>query len=144
MKIAPNLADDVTSIIKRAIDLLFIKNPAGTSMGVFVGVVLHWLSMLFLPIIEDFDIINVAALRLVYFIPLGIVLFNIKYIVIKGHKYDLAVEKALDQVRKAEKQKFISKSEAKLQYTNIIRSYVKTYAKGDIHIEKNDIEDNKA
>jgi len=32
-----NLADQATGVIKRAIDLLFVKNPKGTSMGVLFG-----------------------------------------------------------------------------------------------------------
>ncbi len=71
-----SIHDEATSVIKRALDLLFIKNPTGTSMGVFLGIVLHWVTMLFLPTIKSWNIIDTNALRLEYFIPAGIFLFN--------------------------------------------------------------------
>jgi hypothetical protein len=95
--------------------------------------------MLFLPAIKKIDFLNPDALRLEYFIPFGIFLFNVHFVIIKGHKYDPNTEKALEQVRKAEKEKLITKNEAKIQYTNIIRSHVRSY-----DVEKNNFSDKKA
>jgi len=122
------IEDTTTSIIKRAIDLLFIKNPTGTSMGVFFGIVLHWITMLFIPVIKAWSsIIDINALRLVYFIPFGVFIFNIKPVIFDGQKHDAEYEKELSKIQRAKKDGLISKEEAALQFTNLVRASVKNH-----------------
>lgn len=121
--------DNVTSIIKRSIDFIFLRNPLGTSMGVLFGIILYWLVMLFTPFLNSYKNINIQAIRIEFLIPLGIFLFNMKFFFGGDDKLDLEVERRLAQVRKSERNKLITKAEARLQYTNIIRKYVESYSK---------------
>ena len=70
--------DKFSSVIKKSTDLLFVKNPQGTSLGTFCGVLLDGLIKLFKPQLVSIKVIDISAFTLPYTIALGIVVFNIK------------------------------------------------------------------
>jgi hypothetical protein len=116
--------DVVTKYLKISTDILFVKNPVATSMGALFGIVAHGLYGLFLPSLQSFEFIKVAALNVFHFIALGIFGFNIKGWK-NQHKVSLEIENAIAFINQQERKGLISEFEAKQQYRTLITQAVK-------------------
>ena len=64
--------DSLTSFFARALDILFLRNPVRTSMGVIIGVILWGFSPVFSPMIEDFTKLDFSIVHPAAWIALGI------------------------------------------------------------------------
>ncbi|MFA6899069.1 MAG: hypothetical protein WC256_02545 [Desulfurivibrionaceae bacterium] len=118
-----NIGDILSSSVKIATDILFVNNPVGTSMGVLFGVLLHGSSCIFSPLFETIKAINFAAINIFHYIAFGIFSFNIRNFY-KKHKVAPEVIEAINFIEKQVVEGRITKTEAKLQYREIISKVV--------------------
>jgi hypothetical protein len=106
-----NLADQATSVIKRAVDLLFVKNPKGTSMGVLLGL----LAETIIKILGSTEFSKVGTL---YYILLGVFVFNLPS-ALRRHRLDPQIEAALHSINKARRNGSISRQQEREMYIRL-------------------------
>ncbi|NOU49156.1 hypothetical protein HG263_01135 [Pseudoalteromonas sp. JBTF-M23] len=111
----------LTKYIKMALDLLFVKDPVATSMGVLFGCILHLLlaivSLFVSPaaaVTEELSKINIA-----YLIALGIFILNWKNFLHRP-KISYEAEYAIALLKQGQSEGLISKTDARLQYKRIV------------------------
>lgn len=107
-------ADVFTAIIKRSVDVLFVLNPRGTSVGAFAGVLLEGLVKLFAPLLRRFnDVVDVSDLKTYYFIAGGVVVFNVPTL-FKRRELPKEIEDAFETIRRTKPH--MSAVQIKMQY----------------------------
>jgi len=106
--------DVFTSIITRSADILFVKNPQGTSIGAFAGVGTEGLLKFFTPALNKYkDFFDLSQLQTYYFIAVGIVLFNLP-IFFRRRELPKEVEDAFEAIRRSKGH--LSSVQLRLQY----------------------------
>ncbi len=115
--------DEVSKYMKIATDILFVKNPIGTSLGVLFGIITYGLFGLFSPLLQSFSFIKTTSVSFYHFLALGVFTFNIKGW-INQEKVSLEIENALSFIREQEKNGTITNMEAKQQYRSLIHKAV--------------------
>lgn len=119
------LIDKVTSLFKMATDILFVRNPVSTGMGVLFGGVLHFLVNLFSPLLDQVKVISFATVNLLHYIALGVFGFNINNLR-KRNRVSEAIEAALKLINENEEKRLISNKEAIKQRKELISTAVET------------------
>lgn len=110
--------DSLTSLLKRAIDILFVMNPRGTSMGTLFGVMIDGLMKALAPTLENQKILDFKKIYTVYYIIFGIFIFNLPA-ALRRHSLDPQVESALAAIRKAKRERHISAAHARIMYASL-------------------------
>jgi uncharacterized protein YacL len=113
------MKDIWTSFINRTIDLLFIKQPLRTSLGVILGLVLAFLVQLFLPTLKLLEFANFAGAPLWGWIVVGILFAHLPTFVLLMRTTPVGDEKVSDMVALIEKANF-SVSEKRQAYRNLV------------------------
>src|SRR5580765_5450047 len=85
-------------MLKRAADVLFVYNPKGTSVGVFLGVVADGLLKVFSPALRKFSTLDLSALATYHLMAGGVVLMNIPSL-FKRRELPKEIEDALLAIR---------------------------------------------
>lgn len=112
-----------SSVIKISTDILFVRNPIGTSMGTVFGVVMHGLVNLFSPALQSIDFIKISALSVFHYIAIGIFGFNIKHMK-SYHKVKPEIEEALAFIEEQQRKGNITKLEARQRYRELVATAV--------------------
>ncbi|WP_148040305.1 hypothetical protein [Marichromatium sp. AB31] len=115
--------DKASAIIKISTDILFVRNPVGTSMGVVFGIVLHAITSLFTPFLQSIEFIKLSALNILHYMALGVFGFNVKHFK-NQHKINPEIEEAIKFIENQEAKGNISKLEAKLRYRELVSKVV--------------------
>lgn len=115
--------DDMTSFFKIATDILFVKNPVSTSMGVLFGVILHGLISILSPFFSIFELIRNSAVTVFHFLAIGIFGFNFKNY-LNRHKIKPEIENAILLIEQQVSEGKLTKIEAKQQYRLLINKAV--------------------
>ncbi|ENP7579841.1 MULTISPECIES: hypothetical protein [Gammaproteobacteria] len=115
--------DDVTYFLKVATDILFVKNPISTSMGVLFGIILHGLVSVLSPFFTVFELIRNSTITVFHFLAVGIFGFNIKNYV-NRHKVKPEIENAILLIEQQLSQGKLTRIEAKQQYRLLISKAV--------------------
>lgn len=106
-----NLGDYVTSLIKRAVDILFVKNPKGTSMGVLFGILTEM-------ILRNFGYLDFSKISTLYYILFGIFVFNLPS-ALRRHSLDPNIEATLRSITKARRNGSISRQQERDMYIRL-------------------------
>ena len=69
--------DNLTAIVKIAIDGLFVRHPIDTAMGILFGILLHGLVIVFSPMVNVLNYLRAASLSALHYCALGVFVFNI-------------------------------------------------------------------
>ncbi len=117
--------DNITTTVKRATDILFLKNPLGTAMGILFGFVLHSVVIVFSPFIE---FLNSIRLNLIYYLAIGVFAFNIKYYTKQQKTIPKEVDDAFIFIQKQLDTGVISHYEAKLLRQALIRQVLESFS----------------
>lgn len=126
--------DTLSSLAKRATDILFVMNPKGTSVGVVFGVVLDGLVKILEPTLKKQQVADFSKANPVYFVFFGILLFNLPS-ALRRQRLDPQVEAALRSIRKAQRDGDVTKVQARLMYLNL---YEKVLAQITLDTPTND------
>ncbi|MBO1924369.1 hypothetical protein [Thiomicrorhabdus sp. 6S3-12] len=107
---------DISLFLKWATDLLLLKNPKGTSLGVIFGFLAH---ELFSKFYKDYFTIQFNIL-------LGVFIFNlIPYFKNNGRELSREAEEKLDFIEVAVKRGGLSSAQAKLLYIEAVQDFIK-------------------
>ena len=124
--------DNATATIKTATDILFLKNPLGTAMGILFGFILHGGVIILSPFIE---FLNNLRLSLAYYLAIGAFVFNIKYYLQQKKAVPKEVDEAFNFIQAQEISGAISHYEAKLLRQALIRKVIENFS---VNIESRD------
>jgi hypothetical protein len=116
--------DDITAAIKAATDILFFRNPLGTAMGVLFGFVLHGIVIVLSPFIE---FLNNIRLNLIYYLAVGIFVFNIRYYLQQRNAIPEEVDDALSFIQRQADTGAISHYQAQLYRQALIKQVLESF-----------------
>lgn len=113
------IADNVSGLLKRAIDTLFLLNPEMTSFGVLFGIIIDFIIEIFKPLLLPYsNIIDITKFNTFKFIIIGIFLFNI-FSMLKRPKLPKNIEIALNLITDAKSKKNLSQIQIRQMYLNL-------------------------
>lgn len=118
-----DVLDRLSYTSKVATDILFVKNPVGTSMGVLTGIILDGLLSIATPFSPIATSIQQSGVKVLHFIALGIFGFNIRSFV-KKDDVNLETYKLLEFIEDQARRGRISRAQAKIKYNEIIQKAV--------------------
>ena len=117
--------EKISYAIKLATDLLFVKNPLATSMGVFFGVFAHGVVSLLSPFSDIASKIANSSVNIAHYIAGGVFAFNIRSFVNKDQVPE-QIKNGIDFIRQQEREGIITKTEAKQKYRILIERYIES------------------
>ncbi|WP_100636071.1 hypothetical protein [Marinomonas sp. ef1] len=108
----------VTEFIRKSINILFVSNPRGTSLGVLIGVILDALLGLASPILKTVEALSFGAIKMWHLIALGVVSMNLSSY-LRRKEVDQSIVKAIEYIEEQKKNGSISDWQAKQMYVNL-------------------------
>ncbi|MBQ7682413.1 MAG: hypothetical protein IJT31_09440 [Oscillibacter sp.] len=107
--------DKATNLAERALDMLLIRNPSKTGLGVLLGVVLHTIS-------DNVIRFTKAAITLpIYFwVAVGILSLNFRNLLFAQHTIDEELEVKMHYIKEAQKNTKFTEREKRQQWRNFI------------------------
>jgi hypothetical protein len=106
-----------------ATDILFVKNPVSTAMGILFGLLSHGLISLLSPFFPSFEVIRTSSVNLVHYLAFGVFAFNLSNF-LNRHKISPEIESAFKAIDKQVSEGKLSKIEAKQSYRLLIASVI--------------------
>lgn len=110
--------DHITAIARKAINILFVSNPRGTSIGIFIGVFLEGLLGFVSPLMKTWEWANVAALKTWHFIAAGVIGMNLPSYITRKH-VDASIVNAINYIDEQKANGRISEWQAKQMFFNL-------------------------
>lgn len=110
--------DQVTAIAKRALDILFVANPKGTSLGIFTGITIQGFVAVFEAKLISLFQINISALKLWHYIAIGVITFNLPAFLTRN-KIDPKIEEAFTYIRNQVESGTVNRWQAQQMYVNL-------------------------
>ena len=110
--------DQITAFAKRALDILFVANPKGTSLGIFTGITIHGFVGIFEAKVTSLLQINISALKQWHYIAMGVIAFNLPDF-LKRNKIDPKIEEAFAYIRKQVAAGTVNRWQAQQMYVNL-------------------------
>lgn len=110
--------DKITYTVKVATDVLLVKNPMGTSMGIFLGIILQGVTAVINPAFPLLQGIKLSNLTILHFIAVGVFAFNIKGF-FNRHKVSPEVKEAILFIDEQLSKGLMTKIEAKQRYREL-------------------------
>lgn len=111
--------DKISYAAKLATDVLFVRNPVGTSMGVLTGVILDGVISGASQFFNLFIGIKQAGVSIIHWIAMGIFGFNIRTWM-KRDEIDPKINEVFQFIEEQVRQGKLSRAQAKLRYNEII------------------------
>ena len=112
-------SDNLTGILRTITDVMLVKNPLETAMGVLFGLIIHGLAIVIGPFIERTITIQISSLNYLHYIAFGIFAFNIKNFA-NRHKAPPEIEEAFALIQEKVELGEITAFDAKLLRKNLI------------------------
>lgn len=119
--------DPVTSFIRRATDLLLLKNPLGTSVGAFSGVALHGFIRLWSPILQRNALLP-GEVTLYHCVALGVLICNLRRL-LSRRRLPPQIEDAFEAIQRLEGK--LSTTQLRMQYMALCARVLELQAASD-------------
>ncbi|MDJ0660657.1 MAG: hypothetical protein QNJ42_14395 [Crocosphaera sp.] len=145
-----NFTDIGTRIIRIALKFIFVREPARTSLGVLIGVLLQAIIILLNPLLSQYNIVDFASLSIFQYIIFGIILVYFPLIISftfskKSQINDESVEMLLRTIDRIKEDGKLTDEQVQYLYLKVIEKVVeKTQLKQEIQKELNEINQNIA
>jgi hypothetical protein len=107
----------------RCVDILLMKNPERTVLGVLLGITLSFLSKLFEPSLVKIDSISLAKVHVWEFISLGILAIHFPYVISKIIRKPRINDDVDEVISLIEKSNF-SEKEKRQMYRNLVNKCI--------------------
>ncbi|MEZ9595497.1 hypothetical protein AB4298_12745 [Shewanella sp. 10N.261.52.F9] len=112
--------DDLTIFIRKALNILFVSNPRGTSIGVFIGVILDGLIGLFSPALKTIEFISISAIKIWHLMGLGVFSMNLPAY-LRRKQIDPSIVNAMEFIEEQKTNAGIPDWQVKQMYTNLFQ-----------------------
>ncbi|SIQ02296.1 hypothetical protein [Marinobacterium stanieri] len=133
---------DLTLLLRKVFDVLLVKNPIGTGLGVLLGIALQGLVGLFTPTLKTILYLDFSRLTYLHYISFSVFSFNIKTFLSKD-KVDPSIERIFDFIKESEKDGKIDKETAHKYYNQLCSEIVsRVVIESDGFNEKADVDVN--
>ena len=126
MSAEQNKSDQVTEFFRKAMNILFVSNPQGTSIGVLIGVVLHAFLGLLTPLLTPITWIDMSFVKLWHLTALGVLIMNTPAY-LRRDKLDPEITHILQFISDQKAAGNISNTVAKEMYKNLIEEVFHNY-----------------
>ncbi|MDW1999331.1 hypothetical protein R7P64_01960 [Vibrio sp. 2304] len=110
--------DDTTQLFRKSLNLLFVANKQGTSLGVVMGVLSHGVIGVLMPTLKTISGLDFGTVKIWHLIALWVIAFNIKPY-LNRHKPDPKIEAAVGQIKDMETKGQITRAQAEMHYYNL-------------------------
>ncbi|MEZ9345684.1 hypothetical protein AB4166_02355 [Vibrio splendidus] len=117
--------DNFTQIARRALNILFVSNGQGTSIGIAFGIVSHGFIAFLMPTLKTIGGADFNAIKMWHLIAFWVAVFNVKPY-LKRNKPDPKVEEAINLVKTQLELGQINKTQAKMMYYELTRNVVES------------------
>ena len=111
------VADVFTSLLKRAVDMLFVLNPKGTSVGAFLGIVLDGAVRFLSPILRRNQSYDLSGVHTYHFMAAGVVVLNIPML-FRRRELPPEIEHSLTAIRVAKSH--LTPVQVRMQYLALL------------------------
>ena len=118
-----SLEEKISRIIIKVIDVLLLKNPERTVLGVAFGAILAFCSKLFFPALKKIDIIDIERAPIWGWIPIGIIITYFPLILWKIINKPRVNDEIDELIRLIEHGNF-TETEKRLLYRNLINQCI--------------------
>lgn len=108
----------ITEIFRKAINILFVSNPRGTSIGVLIGVILDGLLGLFQPILKAAEAFNWGAIKMWHLVGFGVLSMNLPSY-LRRKDIDPSILNAIKYIEDQKANEQISDWQASQMYVNL-------------------------
>jgi hypothetical protein len=108
----------ITEFIRKSINILFVSNPRGTSLGVLIGVILDALLGLASPLLRTVEALNFGAIKMWHLIGVGVVSMNLPSY-LRRKEVDQSIVNAIEYIEEQKKNGAISDWQARQMYVNL-------------------------
>lgn len=112
-------ADNITAIIKSATDVLLLKHPFDTAMGILGGLIIQFLVILLSPFWELLNFLR-SATNFLHYTAISVFLFNVKYF-FPQYKMPTEVDEAFWRIQKWVDTGVITPYDARLLRLAVVR-----------------------
>jgi hypothetical protein len=129
--------DQLTEIGRKAINILFVSNPKGTSIGIFIGVVLDGLLGLFSPLLKAIEWISISAIKLWHLIGFGVISMNLPAY-LSRKEIDPSIKNAIAFIEEEKAKGNITEWQARQMYANLNQKVLESIA---LETSKQDVAD---
>ena len=110
--------ESITEFFRKSINILFVSNPRGTSIGVLIGVILDALLGLASPLLKSIESLNFSAIKMWHLIAVGVVSTNLPSY-LQRKEIDQSIVNAIEYIEEKKKNGTISDWQAKQMYVNL-------------------------
>ncbi|OXS20700.1 hypothetical protein PSH61_01480 [Pseudomonas rhodesiae] len=115
--------DETSEFARRAINILFVANPKGTSIGILIGVVLDGVIGFFTPLLKTIEWASISAVKIWHLMGLGAVVMNLPaYLARKD--VDPSIVNAFKLIDEKKANGSISDLEAGQEYLELVKAVV--------------------
>ena len=123
-----DIIDKITSLVERALNMLFIRNPTKTSLGVLLGVILH-------TIVDNLIRITKVTLTFPIYFWIALSVFALHFrSLFTHHAIDEELETQMHYIEEVQKKGHFTEREKRQQWRNYIsRVYEKASESMDNH-----------
>jgi hypothetical protein len=128
--------DEISEITRKAINILFVANPRGTSLGIFIGVVLDGLVGLFTPLLKSIQWLSISAIKIWHLIGLGVFSMNLPSY-LKRKEVDPSIKNAISFIESEKEKGNITEWQARQMYVNLHTKVLESVA---LETDKSDSE----
>ncbi|HEP9600325.1 hypothetical protein N0786_00785 [Pseudomonas aeruginosa] len=110
--------DQISGMFRKAINVLFVSNPRGTSIGILIGVLLDGLLGLISPMTKLWGWANISAIKIWHLMAGGVVIMNLPTYLTRK-KVDPSILNAIDYIEEQKKNRTITGWQASQMYRNL-------------------------
>ena len=110
--------DQVSQIIRKAINILFVSNPKATSIGIVIGVVIDGVIGLFTPFLKGIEWISISSVKMWHLIGLGIITMNLPSY-LRRKEVDPSIKNAIEFIEKEKTKGNVTEWQARQMYSNL-------------------------
>jgi hypothetical protein len=114
----PMSSDQLTALFRRSVDTLFLENPVGTSLGIFLGLVLQGAFSASAAVFGGWVARAQEVLHWWTWVAFGIFGFNLRPY-LRRHKLDPALVEGLEFIKQQERDKTVPKWQIRAMYQNL-------------------------
>jgi hypothetical protein len=122
--------EKATEFIRKSINILFVANPRGTSIGVLIGVILDGIFGLFSPLLKGIEALNFGAIKMWHLIGFGAVSMNLPGY-LRRNEVDPSISNAIKYIEEQKKNQRISDWQAKQMYVNLHQKVLESVTLND-------------
>lgn len=119
--------DQISELARKALNILFVSNPKGTSLGVLAGAILDGLLGVFSPAFKSIAWINISAVKTWHLVAFGVFSMNLPSY-FKRNNIDPSIMNAISFIEDQKKKGNISNWQAKQMYLNLHQKVLESVA----------------